>query len=94
MLLRSISDSTELALKTGSKIFQAIELSNGNISPMRDLDDSLYIGEINLWIVVDSVNDVILNSERFSIFPLVNNCVNTLGLSILIVFTEIKTKFT
>lgn len=94
MFLRPIHYSTELTLKAGTDIHQAVELSDSNVSPMRDFDISVDVSEINLRIIIDSMNNVIFDCERLCILFFVNNCVNALDFSSFVVIAKDKKQFT
>lgn len=79
-------NSAELTLETGSIVFQGIELSYRNISPMRYLDDSVYICEINLRIVINSVKTVLFNGKWLGVFLFEYHSVDSLGFCVLISF--------
>ena len=53
-------DSAELSLQGWACVFDFVELCDGDIAPMRDLDDPLNRGEDNLWFVVDAMDDVFI----------------------------------
>lgn len=86
--LRAETYSAEFSFKAGTIIFQVVELSYGNVTPMRNLDCSLHACKIYLRLVVDTVNHMLLLCKRFSILLFEHHSPDSLWLSILIVIAS------
>lgn len=89
MLLRSIHNSTEFAFEAWTNIYQTIKFCDGNIAPVWNLDISLNIAEVNLGIIIDSVNDMGFDCEWLCVLFFVNYCVDALDLASFIVIAKV-----
>ena len=60
-------DSTELPFQLRTHVLEFIELRDGDIPPMRDLDDPLNLFKEYLGFVIDTMDDMLLSSEGTAI---------------------------
>jgi hypothetical protein len=94
ILLWTVSHSAKFSLQRRPEVFQFIELSYSDISPLWHFNDSLNIGKVNLCVVVDSMNVVIFRSERLGLLFFEYDSCNSFWLSIFVEVTEITNNLT
>lgn len=89
MLLRSIHNSTEFAFEARTNVHQIVKFCDGDIAPVRNLDSSLNVGEVDLGIVINSMNGMGFDCEWLCVLFFVNYCVDAFDFACFIVIAKV-----
>lgn len=79
---------TEFSFKFRTDVLSFVELSDSNVSPMRNLNFSNDFTEIDLGLVIDSMNSMIDDCERRNILSSESNSWKSFFLSIIFITTK------